>query len=257
MRFVTLIGNPKAESRTHRVAIEATRAVIAATGAHAAGPGRPPAAEVRHEVVDLSGLACRLLLPQASAAIEDAVESVTGADVLVVASPVFKGSYTGLLKVFLDRLSFRALSSVVALPVLVMKHPEHALAVEVHLRPLLVELGATVPTPGLAVFESDLGRLDQVLGSWSRRVAGSLPGMAGPLQGAAGPLPGAAGPVTAGGKNRSEGNGRPPRPAPPRPAPPRPAAAAASARPSPSPAVPGQTVPGQMVPGQTAAAQAS
>ncbi|HEY1915771.1 MAG TPA: NAD(P)H-dependent oxidoreductase [Streptosporangiaceae bacterium] len=238
MRFVTLIGNPKAESRTHRVAMEATRAVIAATGLQAAGPTRAPAAEVRHEVVDLSGLACRLLLPQASAAIEDAVESVIGADVLVVASPVFKGSYTGLLKVFLDRLSFRALSSVMALPVLVMKHPEHALAVEVHLRPLLVELGATVPTPGLALFESELGRLDQVLASWSRRVAGSLPGV---------------GPVTTGGKGRAEGNGRPPRPAPPRPAAPRPVL---SQPVLPQP-VPDQALPDQALPDQAAAAQAS
>jgi FMN reductase len=230
VRFVTLIGNPKAESRTHRVALEATRAVIAATGGDAA--------EVRHQVVDLSGLACRLLLPQASAAIEDAVESVTSADVLVVASPVFKGSYTGLLKVFLDRLSYRALNSVVALPVLVMKHPEHALAVEVHLRPLLVELGAAVPTPGLAVFESELSRLDHVLASWARRVAGSLPGAA---------------TVTAGGTTRPEGNGRPPRPGPPRSAPVRPAAA----QPVPARSVPAQSAGAQPGPVQPAAAQAS
>jgi FMN reductase len=162
LRFVTLIGNPKAASRTAAVAIGASRAVIAAAGA-----------EADHEVVDLSGLACRLLLPRASGAVEDAVERVLGADVLLVASPVYKGSYTGLLKVFLDRLGYRALSSVTALPLLVMKHPEHALAVEVHLRPLLVELGATVATPGLAVLESDLGRLDQVLRPWASRVTGS------------------------------------------------------------------------------------
>jgi FMN reductase len=163
VRFVTLIGNPKGESRTAAVALDATRAVIAAAGV-----------EAQHQTVDLSALACRLLLPQASAAVEDAVEGVLAADVLLVASPTYKGTYTGLLKVFLDRFGYRALSSVTALPVLVMKHPEHALAVEVHLRPLLVELGATVPTPGLAVLESDLGRLEHVLEPWARRVAGAL-----------------------------------------------------------------------------------
>jgi FMN reductase len=163
VRFVTLIGNPKAESRTATVAHAATRAVIATAGVTA-----------RHETVDLSALACRLLLPQASAVVEDAVEEVLKADVLVVASPTFKGTYTGLLKVFLDRLGYRALATKVALPVLVMKHPEHALAVEVHLRPLLVELGATVPTPGLAVMESDLGKLDHVLLPWARRVVGPV-----------------------------------------------------------------------------------
>jgi FMN reductase len=163
VRFVTLVGNPKAGSRTAAVAQSATRAVMAASGA--AG---------RQETVDLSALACRLLLPQASAVVEDAVEQVLAADVLLVASPTFKGTYTGLLKVFFDRLGYRALASTLALPVLVMKHPEHALAVEVHLRPLLVELGATVPTPGLAVMESDLGRLDHVLVAWARRVAGPV-----------------------------------------------------------------------------------
>jgi FMN reductase len=163
VRFVTLIGDPKPESRTAAAALDAARAVIAATGA-----------EARHQTVDLAGLARRLLLPQASAAIEDAAESVQAADVLLVASPTCQGSYSGLLKVFCDRLDLRALSSVIALPVLVMKHPEHALAVEVHLRPLLVELGATVPTPGLAVLESDLGRLDGVVLPWARRVAAAV-----------------------------------------------------------------------------------
>jgi FMN reductase len=163
VRFVTLIGNPKAGSRTATVALAATRAVIGAADVQA-----------RHETVDLSALACRLLLPQASAAIEDAVEEVLRADVLLVASPTYKGTYTGLLKVFLDRLGYRALASTIALPMLVMKHPEHALAVEVHMRPLLIELGATVPTPGLAVMESDLGRLDHVLVPWARRVSGPV-----------------------------------------------------------------------------------
>ena len=163
LRFVTLIGNPKAESRTATVALAATRAVIGVAGVQA-----------RHEIVDLSALACRLLLPQASAAIEDAVEQVRRADVLLVASPTYKGTYTGLLKVFFDRLGYRALASTIALPLLLMKHPEHALAVEVHMRPLLIELGATVPTPGLVVMESDLGKLDQVLLPWARRVSGAV-----------------------------------------------------------------------------------
>jgi FMN reductase len=178
MRFVTLVGNPKAGSRTANVAQAATRAVMAAADV----PGT-------HETVDLSALACRLLLPQASAVIEDAVEEVLEADVLLVASPVFKGTYSGLLKVFLDRLGYRALASTLALPMLVMKHPEHALSVEVHLRPLLVELGATVPTPGLAVMESDFGRLDHVLVAWARRVAGPVSAKAAVLAPPAGPVP--------------------------------------------------------------------
>lgn len=159
MRFVVLVGNPKPSSRTLDVAGAAADAVADALGL-----------DDGYALVDLSVLARRLLLPEPSAAVEDATELVREADLLLVASPTFKGTYTGLLKVFLDRLPYRGLRGSCALPLLVMNAPQHALAVDVHLRPLLVELGATVPTPGLAVLESDLDRLDDVLRPWIRRV---------------------------------------------------------------------------------------
>jgi FMN reductase len=163
LRCVALVGNPKPESRTLTVAAAAVQAVIDAadlTGGY--------------QVIDLCRLDRRLLLPEPSPAIEDAIEQVTQADLVVVASPTFKGTYTGLLKVFLDRFPHRALAGTIALPVLVMGAPQHSLAVEVHLRPLLVELGATVPTPGLAVLESQLGHLDAVLDPWAAQVAPAL-----------------------------------------------------------------------------------
>jgi len=163
MRFVTIVGNPRPQSRTMTVALQAA-AVIGETAGLAGGG----------QVIDLSGLARRLLLPEPSAAVEDALELAMGADLLLVASPTYKGTYTGLLKVFLDRLPHQGLAGTVALPLLVMRLPQHALAVEVHLRPLLVELGATVPTPGLAVVEPDLDALDEVLRPWAARVAADL-----------------------------------------------------------------------------------
>ncbi|WP_329253154.1 NAD(P)H-dependent oxidoreductase [Actinoallomurus sp. NBC_01490] len=147
---VALVGNPRPASRTHEVAVRAARALA---------PGTTP------EVIDLTALAPVLLGPAPSAAVEDAVERAGSAGLLVVASPTYKGTYTGLLKAFLDRV--RSLAGVTAVPLLVMGSPRHALAVEVHLRPLLVELGATVPTPGLAVVESDLGRIDEILAEWA------------------------------------------------------------------------------------------
>jgi FMN reductase len=150
---VVLVGNPKPASRTHAVAVRAASVV---------------APSVVPEVIDLTALAHVLLSPQPSPALEDAVERVASAELLVVASPTYKGTYTGLLKAFLDRVP--TLRGVTALPLLVMGSPRHALAVEVHLRPLLVELGATVPTPGLAVVESDLGRIDEVLAEWAAAV---------------------------------------------------------------------------------------
>jgi FMN reductase len=158
--LVVIVGNPRPASRTYTAATEAARAVAQAADA---GPDL--------DVVDLSGLASRLLHPEPSAPVQDAVELVTAADVVLVASPTFKGTYTGLLKVFVDRLPPAALAGKAALPLLLLGAPQHALAVEVHLRPLLVELGATVPTPGLALLESQLDRLDEVVAEWAGKVA--------------------------------------------------------------------------------------
>ncbi|GAA3513106.1 FMN reductase [Streptosporangium album] len=159
MSIVTVVGNPRAGSRTYEVAVQATQAIATRIGR-----------EEPSEVVDLAALAPVLLAPETSSAVEAALELVTQASVLVVASPTYKGTYTGLLKAFLDRVRGGALASTVALPLLVMGDARHALAVEVHFRPLLVELGATVPTPGLAVLESELHDLETVLGRWADRV---------------------------------------------------------------------------------------
>jgi FMN reductase len=163
VNFVVVVGNPKPESRTLGVALAAAEA-LAEGLILPAGPA----------LVDLSVLARRLLLPEPCAAVEDAADQVLSADLLLVASPTVKGTYSGLLKVFLDRLPYKGLQDTTALPLLVMNSNLHALAVGVHLRPLLVELGASVPAPGLAVLESELDRLDQVLGRWTSQVAEAL-----------------------------------------------------------------------------------
>lgn len=163
MSFTVVVGNPKPESRTLAVAAAGATALAGSLGL--------PAAQ---HLVDLSVLARRLLLDEPSAAVEDAVQQVLDAQLLLVVSPTFKGTYSGLLKVFLDRLPYRGLNGATALPLLVMNSPQHALAVDVHLRPLLVELGASVPAPGLALLESELAQLDTVVARWARRVADAL-----------------------------------------------------------------------------------
>lgn len=160
--IVTVVGNPRPGSRTLQTAVAATAAIAARIGHDVPDGGG--------DVVDLSALGPQLFAAE-SPEVDAALKLVTGASVLVVASPTYKGTYTGLLKSFLDRLPGGALQKTVALPLLVMGSPRHALAVELHLRPLLVELGAVVPTPGLAVLESELPRLDEVLDEWAARIA--------------------------------------------------------------------------------------
>ena len=164
MSIVVIVGNPRPASRTHTAAVAAAEAVAAEGGWTAV------------DVIDLAGLAPQLLAEPSSAAVERALETVAGAEVVLVASPTYKATYTGLLKVFLDKFPAQALAGKAALPLLVMGAPQHALAVEVHLRPLLVELGATVPTPGLALLESQLGELDKVLAEWAAKIVPAVRG---------------------------------------------------------------------------------
>jgi FMN reductase len=123
--------------------------------------------------VDLADLA-----PQLFAAsrpdVDEALRLVATADVLLVATPVYKASYTGLLKSFLDSYGPDGLAGVAAVPVVVSGNPAHALVGEVHLRPLLVELGATVPARSFTVTEADLADLDPAVDRWIERAAEPL-----------------------------------------------------------------------------------
>jgi FMN reductase len=95
----------------------------------------------------------------------------------VVASPTFKATYTGLLKLFLDQIPTNGLSGVVAIPLMLGAGPGHALAPEVHLKPVLVELGATCPTRALYLLETEYnqpGALDVWLGAALPQIVAAL-----------------------------------------------------------------------------------
>lgn len=132
-----LVGNPKPGSRTLRAALAIREAL---------GSGDGP-------VIDLGEFAGELF-DYGSVRVERAIEDVKRVDVLVVASPTYKATYTGLLKAFLDRFGAGSLRGVTAVPLLVAASDRHALAVEVHLKPVLAELGLSVPGPGLFLNES-------------------------------------------------------------------------------------------------------
>jgi FMN reductase len=137
-RVAVVVGNPKPESRT----------LVAATLV-----ARELAAAEPTLVVDLATFGARLLDPK-DEALTDIVAEVTASDLVVVACPTYKASYTGILKVFLDRLPSQGLRGVVAVPLMLGAGPGHALAPEAFLRPVLTELGATVPVSGLYVLDS-------------------------------------------------------------------------------------------------------
>ncbi len=150
-----VVGNPKANSRTLAVADAVAVAAADATGLSATPRLTLDLADLGPELFDWS-----------SSAVRGAVDAVRSCALAVVASPTYKASYTGLLKSFLDWFGTTDLVGVTVVPVMVGAGPQHALAVEVHLRPVLVELGASLPTRGLYVTEDRLAALDEVIAPW-------------------------------------------------------------------------------------------
>ncbi|MFG1997139.1 NADPH-dependent FMN reductase [Actinoplanes sp. NPDC048988] len=154
MKITVLVGNPKPLSRT-RLTADAVAGLFG-------GADR---------VVDLADYAGRLFTwPEPE--IDELVARVAASDLLIVASPTYKATYTGLLKAFLDRYGSNGLAGVTAIPVMTGAAPDHALAVEAYLRPLLVELGASVPTRGLYMVMSRMDSLTDVVEEWGKANVG-------------------------------------------------------------------------------------
>jgi FMN reductase len=101
-----------------------------------------------------------------SPAVTAAKQVVLSSGALVVASPVFKASFTGLLKAFLDQFARDELGAVATVPLMVGAGAAHNLAVEQQLRPVLIEIGASCPTRGLYFLDNALDTLDEQLSDW-------------------------------------------------------------------------------------------
>jgi FMN reductase len=157
LRITTIVGNPRVGSRT-RLAGDAVAGSLARLAQDA---GR----EVEQQVIELAELMGELFAFPSEAA-DAAVALALSSDVLVVASPTYKATYTGLLKAYFDRFGSGSLAGVVAIPLMLGGAPVHTLAVDCHLHPLLLEIGASCPTRGLFVLESELEQLDAVVETW-------------------------------------------------------------------------------------------
>jgi len=91
-----------------------------------------------------------LLLGEAShPAIQHAAEQLRRADAIVIATPVYKAAYSGVLKVFLDLLPQSALKGKTVLPLATGGSPHHMLALDYALRPVLQSLAARHILPGV------------------------------------------------------------------------------------------------------------
>ncbi len=155
MRIAVVVGNPKPVSRTLGVATAVADALSAELGVGQS-----------HLVVDLAEHAGDLF-DWDEPRLSQLTAEVAAAGLIVAASPTYKATYTGMLKAFFDRYGSNGLAGSVAVPLMTGGAPIHALAVEVHLRPLLVELGAAVPTRGLYVTEPEFADVGAAVGRWA------------------------------------------------------------------------------------------
>ncbi|WP_264214330.1 NADPH-dependent FMN reductase [Leisingera thetidis] len=134
MPTVVVVGNPKPASRTAQAASLLAEALTEKAPDH---------------VIDVTDLG-QGLLEWENPKVLEAVGLTGQAGLAIVATPTFKATYSGLLKLFLDQFATaEGLRGVVAVPLMLGAGPTHAMAPDLFLKPLLTELGATCPAPGL------------------------------------------------------------------------------------------------------------
>ena len=116
----------------------------------------------KRDVVSIGDIAPSLGLAlnpqQLPAEVGQAYAKLAAAEVIVVGTPVYKASYTGLLKHFFDLLDPKILAGRVAILAATGGSDHHSLVLEHQLRPLLSFFGVhTVPTT-VYVKDSDFAK---------------------------------------------------------------------------------------------------
>ncbi|NML17630.1 NADPH-dependent FMN reductase [Azohydromonas caseinilytica] len=130
MNIVTLSGSPSASSRSASL-LRWCEVQLAAS------------ARSIHSIA-LRELPATALLQAdfAHPGLQDALQRVAQADVVLLSTPIYKAAYSGLLKVFLDLLPQDGLRGKQVLPLATGGSLAHLLALDYALRPVLHALGA-------------------------------------------------------------------------------------------------------------------
>ncbi|MFF2024483.1 FMN reductase [Streptomyces sp. NPDC058171] len=146
---------------------------------------RAPGTDV--EVIELRDLAVEIahnfVTGFPGPALESALESVAGADALIVVSPVFSASYSGLFKSFFDVIDKDALTGKPVLIGATGGTGRHSLVLDHALRPLFGYLRAVVLPTGVYAASEDWGA--EGLAERIERAAGELVALTAPREEAA------------------------------------------------------------------------
>jgi FMN reductase len=152
IKIVGISGSPSATSRTAKV-VDYILRDLAADG------------------VETSHVRCRDLPAESllfgdmkQQAIAEAVEAVGAANGVIVATPIFKASCSGMLKSFLDILPQFGLAGKTVLPIATGGSMAHVLALDYGLRPVLQSMGGRHIVQSQFVVEAQVTEKDGVLG---------------------------------------------------------------------------------------------
>lgn len=148
-RIVAIAGSPSHPSRSYAV-LEAAQDILQDHG-------------ISTEILLVRDLPAEALLHAkfGDPAIATATEQVTTADAVIVSTPVYKASYTGILKSFLDLLPQKALVGKPILPIASGGTLAHLLAIDYALNPVLSVLGSEHILQGVYLVDNQFQRLDQ------------------------------------------------------------------------------------------------
>jgi len=97
-----------------------------------------------------------LLQARSGIGTSEALRTIAESAAVVIATPVYKASFSGLLKVFLDLLPIDGLRGKAVLPLATGASPGHMLALDYGLRPVLAALGAYPVLPSVYGLDTQL-----------------------------------------------------------------------------------------------------
>jgi FMN reductase len=146
--IVTLSGSPSPTSRTSLLARHVGAKLLAdGFDVEPVEVRELPAEDLMHARADAPALVAALAL----------VERAHG---VVIATPIYKAAYSGILKTFLDLLPQFGLTNKVVLPLATGGSMAHVLAIDYSLRPVLSSLNPLHVVTGLFLLDKQLERTE-------------------------------------------------------------------------------------------------
>ncbi|HEX5967900.1 MAG TPA: FMN reductase [Intrasporangium sp.] len=175
-RLTVITAGITEPSSTRLLADRLTEAVVRAL----------PGSDVHVEVIEVRDIAHDLtnnvLTGFASPALQERLDAIAEADALVVSTPIYSASYSGLFKMLIDVLPADSLRGKPVLLGATGGTARHSLAIDHALRPLFAYLGALVAPVAVFAASEDWGsveagrlgaRIERAGADFARVVAGS------------------------------------------------------------------------------------